>query len=564
MKSHALLVLLAWLLGSCSQPLRHDAAKPAAIVATANPLATRAALSMLARGGSAVDAAVAAQMVLGLVEPQSSGIGGGALAMFWDARTRQLGSWDGLAAAPARTTAGLNVDIDGTRLDADAVRRGGRSVGVPGALALFATLHERHGKLPWAALFEPAITLADNGFAMPRYLHTVLSLPNAATEHPQMRSLYFDAAGQVLPLGTMLRNPDYAGTLRAIAALGHQGWLRAGGARDFVAAAQGGAKPSLVTEADVLNYRVAPREPLCAPFQRVRVCAMGPASFGGVAVLQMLQMLERTPGTMNFDDAAFMHRYVEAGRLAQADRQRYVGDPGHVDVPTAALLASDYLGRRAALIDPARALPEVRAGDVRDARASQAGVEAEHAATTSQMAIVDSAGNALSITTTINLNFGSRLMAGGYVLNNAMTNFVDPAPAGQQRANQMAPGKRAVSSMAPTIVFDTDGEPLLVGGSAGGGQIVDYIAQSLIEMLALERSPAQALARGHVSTAISGRVQLEQGSQAAALAPALRALGHRVEVVEMKSGLAFVKRTPQGWVGAADPRRDGVALTLAP
>ena len=257
MKSHALLVLLAWLLCSCSQPLRQDAAKPAAIVATANPLATGAALSMLARGGSAVDAAVAAQMVLGLVEPQSSGIGGGALAMFWDARTRQLGSWDGLAAAPARTTAGLNIDIDGTRLDADAVRRGGRSVGVPGALALFATLHERHGKLPWAALFEPAITLADNGFAMPRYLHTVLSLPNAAAEHPQMRSLYFDAAGQVLPLGTMLRNPAYAGTLRAIAALGHQGWLRAGGARDFVAAAQGGAKPSLVTEADLLNYRAA-------------------------------------------------------------------------------------------------------------------------------------------------------------------------------------------------------------------------------------------------------------------------------------------------------------------
>ena len=562
MKFHALPFALALLLAGCALPTqtpRLDAAAQSTVAATAHPLATRAALVMLERGGSAADAAVAAQMVLGLVEPQSSGIGGGALAMHWDAQTRQLTSFDGLAAAPARVTAGLTVDVDGSRLDTESVQRGGRSVGVPGALALLETLHQRHGRLPWATLFEPAITLAEGGFAMPRYLHDVLSAPGASRNHPDMVGLYFDAQGRVLPIGTLLRNPTYAKTLREIAALGPQGWLRQGGAREFVAAAQGGAKASLVTEADLQSYRVQPREPLCAPFKRYRVCAMGPSSFGGVVVLQMLQMLEHTPTRYDFDDAEFVHRYAEAGRLGQADRLRYVGDPGHVSVPTASLLAPGYLGQRAALIDTARAMPEARPGAVGSATSSWLSDRAEHAATTSQIAIVDARGNALSITTTINLNFGSRLMAGGYVLNNAMTNFSDPPPPGQQQANQMAAAKRPVSSMAPTIVFDEHGAPVVVGGSAGGGQIVDYIAQSLIEMLVHGRTPAEALARGHVSTAVAGTVQLERGTPAAAQADALRAKGHRVDVVEMKSGLAFVKRTPQGWIGAADPRRDGTS-----
>ena len=566
MKFHALPLALALLLAGCALPThapRHDAAAQTAVAATAHPLATRAALAMLERGGSAADAAVAAQMVLGLVEPQSSGIGGGALAMHWDANKKQLSSLDGLAAAPARVTAGLTVDIDGARLDADGVQRGGRSVGVPGALALLETLHQRHGRLPWATLFEPAITLAEGGFAMPRYLRDVLSAPGAARNHPDMAGLYFDAQGRVLPIGTLLRNPAYAKTLREIAALGHPGWLRQGGAREFVAAAQGGSKASLITEADLQNYRVQPREPLCAPFKRYRVCAMAPSSFGGVVVLQMLQMLEHTPTSFDFDDAEFVHRYVEAGRLAQADRLRYVGDPGHVNVPTAALLAPGYLNPRAALIDANRAMPEARAGALGAVTSGWLSDRAEHAATTSQIAIVDARGNALSMSTTINLNFGSRLMAGGYVLNNALTNFSDAPPPGQQQANQLASGKRPVSSMAPIIVFDEHGAPVVVGGSAGGGQLVDYIARSLIEMLVHGHTPAQALARGHVSTAVEGSVQLERGSSMAAHAQALRALGHRVDVVQMRSGLAFVKRTAQGWIGAADPRRDGDAQSAA-
>lgn len=565
MRLHSLFAATAlWLAGCALTPpaaVRPGTGTDNTIAATANPLATQAALSMLARGGSAVDAAVAAQMVLGLVEPQSSGIGGGALAMYWDAGKKQLTSFDGLAAAPARVTPGLTLDTDGARLDADMVSRGGRSVGVPGALALLEALHQRSGKLPWATLFEPAITLAQSGFAMPRYLHDVLSAPTAARDHAQMRALYFDSGGRVLPLGSLIKNPDYARTLAVIARLGPRGWLQAGAAREIVAAAQGGPKPSLMVEADLLDYRVQTREPLCAPFQRFRVCAMGPSSFGGVAVLQMLQMLDRPGSSFNFDDTEFVHRYVEAGRLAQADRLRYAADPGVVPVPTAALLARGYLDQRAALINPMRAMAEARAGDIQSSRAVAPPDRAEHATTTSQIAIVDAAGNALAITTTINLNFGSRLMVGGFVLNNALTNFASFTSAPRARANAMAAGKRPVSSMAPTIVFDEHGEPVVVGGSAGGGQIVDYIAASLIEMLATGRSPAQALARGHVSTALAGVVQLEQGTEAAVHADALRAKGHRVEVTHMKSGLAFVRRNGQGWIGAADPRRDGSAQT---
>jgi gamma-glutamyltranspeptidase/glutathione hydrolase len=283
----------------------------------------------------------------------------------------------------------------------------------------------------------------------------------------------------------------------------------------------------------------------------------------------MLQMLEaRTPPfkdaqRFNFDDPEFVHYYAEAGRLAQADRHQYVGDPGFVRVPTAALLAPAYVQERARLIDPARMSRDVKAG-VLNARtlASEliAAPQSDTADATSQLAVVDAVGNALSMTTTINLNFGSRLMVEGFVLNNALTNFSDLPRAGQVAPNRMQAGKRPVTSMAPTIVFDQTGKPVVVGGSAGGGQIVDYISESLIEMLANQRSPAQALARGHVSTAVRGKLQLEKGSSLTAQAAALAAKGHELDIVPMTSGLGFLMRRDEGWLGAADPRRDGVAL----
>ena len=558
---------LAFLLSACAlaPDSRHPAPAPqgaySQIAVTAHPLATRAALAMLDKGGTPIDAAIAAQMVLGLVEPQSSGIGGGSLVMHWDGVAGKLTSFDGLAAAPARATASLRTDTDGKLLPSEPSQRGGRTVGVPGTVAVLAMVHARHGRLAWHELFEPAIGIAENGFPMPRYLHGILSLADAAKNHPDMRSLYFAQDDSPLPVGATIRNPAYAQSMRRLALGGSSGFLDGGGAKAIVDAAQRGFRPSLMTEADLRDYRAVERDPVCAPFLSYRVCTMAPPSFGGLIVLQVLQMVEaRAGGRFDFDDAQFAHLYAEAGKLAQADRRQFVGDPGFVRVPVAALADPAYARGRAAAIDPARAGKDVRPGKPELAKAAFAPDESDPVTATSQIAIADRAGNALSITTTTNLNFGSRLMVDGFTLNNALTNFSAAPKPGETIANQMAPGKRPVTSMAPTIVFGRDGRPVVVGGSAGGGPIVDYIAASLVEMLANDRTPAEALARGHLSTAVAGKVQLEKGTSAAGLAPALTARGHVVEEVPLVSGLGFLKRTRDGWIGAADPRRDGASM----
>lgn len=537
-------------------------------MATANPLATRAGLRMLAQGGTPIDAAIAGQMVLGLVEPQSSGLGGGSLIMYWDKASNKLTSYDGLAAAPGHVTAGLNVDVDGSALKNGDVDRGGRSVGIPGTLAVLKLVHERFGKLPWATLFAPAIELAEGGFPLQPYLHGILSASTAAADHPDMLPLYFGADGKVKAVGATVVNPAYAATLRRIARGGPSELWKGDAGAAIVASAQRGFRPSLMTQDDLSAYRARQRVPICSPFLAYSVCVMAPPSFGGLVVLQVLQMLEARPAggsgplRFNFDDPEFVHYFAEAGRLAQADRQKYVGDPDFVSVPSGQLLANAYVRNRARLIDPARAARDFDAGQVDEKAASRISIAepvSEPSDATSQLAIVDKDGNAMSMTTTTNLNFGSRLMANGFVLNNAMTNFSPPPRAGQIGPNRMQAGKRPVTSMAPTIVFDASGQPFVVGGSAGGGQIVDYISESLVEMLANGRTPAQALARGHVSTAVRGKLQLEARTTASSLAPALTAKGHDTAIVPLPSGLGFLMRRADGWLGAADPRRDGVA-----
>jgi len=374
-----------------------------------------------------------------------------------------------------------------------------------------------------------------------------------------MVPLYFGPDGSVLPAGSRVRNPRYAATMRRLAERGPSGLYDEDGAERWIAAASSG-HPTLATPDDLRGYRAEERIPVCAPFLAYTVCTAPPPSFGGIVVLQILQMVEaRADGRYDFSDPAFAHLYLEAGRLAQADRRRYVGDPGFVDVPTHGLVANEYVRRRAQLIDPERAQSLLAPGSPAGIRTRGDSDTTDQHPATSQIAIVDRAGNALSVTTTINLNFGARLMVDGYVLNNAMINF-SPAPAPDRpTANQMAGGKRPVSAMTPTIVFGPDGKPAVVGGAAGGGYIVDYVAATLIELLANDRTPAEALARGHISTAMPRTVRLERDTAAEALAPALAARGHTIEIAPMPSGLGFLKRSPAGWIGAADPRRDGSA-----
>ena len=534
----------------------------AQMAATAHPLATRAALRMLEQGGSAVDAAVAAQMVLGLVEPHASGPGGGSFVLMWDEASRRLTSLDGLSAAPGRSTAGLRIDVDGTLLPSEPAQRGGRTVGVPGTVAVMADAHRRAGRLPWRALFEPAIEAAEQGFAMPAYLHAVLA-PRAAAPLPAtLNPAWFDASGRVLPVGTRLTDPAYAATMRRLAEGGAAAFLADGADQRLVAAAQGGFRPSLMTTADLHAYRSVEREPLCGPFLVYTVCTVAPPSFGGLAVLQTLQLLEaRADGRFDLDDPQVAHLYAEASRLAQADRRQHVGDPAFVDVPTAALLSPGYLRERARSIDPERARPKPSAGRP---PGSVAGLAPDPDGTvhaqTSQIVVADRAGQIVTVTTTNNLNFGAQLRVDGFVLNNALTNFSPPPRAGERFANRMEPRKRPATSMAPTIVFDAAGRPVAAGGSAGGGPIVDHVARALVEMLARGRTPAQAVSRGHQSLSLDGVVQLERGTPgAAALAHALRARGHTVQEATLLSGAAFIRREAEGWTGAADPRRDGVA-----
>jgi len=545
--------------------------KPAQVaVTTAHPMATEAALKMLQQGGSAIDAAIAAQLMLGLVESQSSGLGGGAFLMHWDAAQKSLTSLDGLSISPQKTTASLTTDVDGSQLPYESMSRGGRSAGVPGTLPLLAKAHAKFGKLPWPALFVPAIEAASKGFPMPTYMHQILSAPTAAKDHPDMLALYFDDAQKVKPVGMLIANPDYAKTLQRIALKGPSAIWADGASTDFLAAVQKGYKPSLMTEEDLKSYQVEEREPLCGPYLRYSVCVMAPPSFGGVVVLQVLQMLaEKSSLGTDFNQPEFAHVFAEAGKLAQVDRRRYVGDPAFFKVPAKALVNPAYVKQRAALIQT-NTLPSYAPGQPEAMLAEASGQSIAQAAAapssdaTSQLAVVDAQGNAVSMSTTNNLNFGSRILVQGYVLNNAMTNFTTSPKPGEIAPNKMEPRKRPVTSMVPTMVFDEAGQLVTLGGSAGGGQIVDYVAANLVRMLANQLSPFEALAQGHISTAIPNRVQLEKGTSAAQLAEALQAKGQKVEVVPMNSGMGFLKRNGNGWIGSADPRREGVAWGFNP
>jgi len=531
------------------------------IAAAANPHAVDAAVGVLEAGGGAIDAAIAAQLVLNLVEPQSSGIGGGGFLLHWDASARGLTSYDGRETAPAGAETTMFLQPDGKPLAFMTTVRSGLSVGTPGLLRMLEMAHRHHGKLPWRRLFTPAITLAEHGFAISPRLHALLERYPSLAEHEPGASLFFTPGGEPKPVGTLLRNPAFAETLRVLAAEGAAAFYGGAIAQDIVQAVQAAPeRPGTLSVADLAGYRAKERAPVCAPYRRWRVCGMGPPSSGGIAVLQILGLLERFDmAALAPASAAAAHRLAEASRLAFADRNRYVADADFVAVPVAGLLDRGYLAARAALIHEDTSLGTVAPGDPAHERGDSWGDgDAREYPSTSHLSIVDADGNAVAMTSSIEHAFGSQIMVRGFLLNNQLTDFsFVPDQDGRPVANRIAPGKRPRSSMAPTMVFDADGRLVLVIGTPGGSRIIGFVAQRIVAVLDWGLDIQTAIDLPHILNR-NGPTELEAGT-AAALAPALERLGHAVQVSTMSSGLHGIRIGPDGLTGGADSRREGVA-----
>jgi len=526
---------------------------------TAHPEATRAALDVLKAGGSAVDAAVAAQLVLNLVEPQSSGLGGGGFLLFWDAKAKRLFAYDGRETAPAGAEPRMFLGADGRPLPFLAAVRSGKSVGVPGALALLHHAHAKHGTLPWGGLFGPAKRVAQQGFRVTPRLHRLISDTPTLKERAETRAYFFTAAGMPLPVGHELNSPDFLATLDRLAPGGAEAFYRGAIAEAIVARVReaGGTLAS----SDLAGYKIEERAPLCGLYIGFKICSMGPPSSGGIAVLQILAILERFPSeTVTAEDEKAAHLFVEAARLAFADRNLYVADPAFVRVPVKGLLDGAYLAQRAKLIDPRRAQEKIEAGTPPEDKGEFTPDRGEESPGTSHLSIVDADGNAVSFTTTIENGFGAQMMAAGFLLNNQLTDFSFEAERdGKPIANRVEPGKRPRSSMAPVMVFDRDGRLLLVVGSPGGSRIISYVARTLVRVLDGGADIAVAIAKPHVATTGTA-AEMEKGTDAEKLAERLTALGHRVSVNELNSGLHGIQVQDGTLIGGADPRREGVAM----
>lgn len=555
-------------------------------VAAANPLATEAGARILRAGGSAIDAAIAVQMVLTLVEPQSSGIGGGAFLLHHDGRRIQ--AFDGRETAPAAATEQLFLDPEGKPLPFMDAVTSGRSVGVPGAVMMLAQAHRQHGKLPWARLFEPAIALAEQGFAVSPRLHTLLQAETALQRDPVAAAYFYRPDGQPHPVGHLLKNPELAQVLRNIAVQGpialHEGPV----AQAIVNKVQSHpVRPGALSLDDLKRYQTREREALChdhtAAQRTLRVCGFPPPSSGAIAVGQILGLLARTPQAQEplvraamanpAPSADWLHSYTEASRLAFADRAQYVADPDFVAAPGgrwSSLLDARYLDERARLITPAR-MPQAPAGQPGGVQVGWAPMPDQPEYGTSHISIVDAFGNALAMTTTIEAAFGSRLMVttdpkrpGGFLLNNELTDFsFAPRDAqGRPIANRVEPGKRPRSSMSPTLVFDRNtGELLMSAGSPGGALIIHFTAKTLHGTLQWGLTPQDAINLPNFGTT-GGPLLLEKARFPAPTVQALQGRGHTVQEVEMTSGLqAIMRGTQRGqrvWLGGADPRREGI------
>ncbi len=536
------------------------------MIAAANPLAVEAGARVLREGGTAADAMVAVQLVLGLVEPQSSGLGGGAFLVWFDGASGEVTTLDGRETAPLDATPRLFQTPDGEPLKFFDAVVGGRSVGVPGTPAVMETAHAKWGRMGWGSLFSDAISLADQGFAVsPRLASLVERDAERLARFARTRD-YFLPDGAPISVGDMLTNQAYADTLRSIAARGADAFYTGQIAEGIIATVRTAAgNPGVMSMADLALYEVKEREPVCVEYRAHEVCGMGPPSSGALTVGQILGILDNfvLPGP---EDANAWRMLGDASRLAFADRGRYMADSDFVPMPTEGLVATAYLAERAGLIEGDRtdgfvALEGVEAGspvwDHAQLWADDASIEFP---STSHISIYDQYGNALAMTTTIENGFGSRLMApGGFLLNNELTDFSFRSHRdGVPIANRVEPGKRPRSSMAPTIVL-SEGEPVLIVGSPGGSRIIGYVAQTIIAYLDWGMNVQEAVSMPHLVNRF-GTYDLEGDTDAVELEADLQALGYETKIRALTSGLHAISIGPDGLLGGADPRREGIAI----
>ena len=577
MKKIALITCAAFLSTPVHAQLVQEAPEPASgvtaktavvakhyMVAAAHPLATDAGLHMLQRGGNAIDAAVAVQMVLNLVEPQSSGIGGGTFLLHFDASKKSTVAYDGRESAPMAVTPQLFIGDDGKPMRfADAVRSG-KAVGVPGVLRALEAAHAAYGKLPWHVLFQPAIRLAETGYPL---TERAVQQANGAQSsqllraNPATRTLFFDAGGNIKPAGTMVTNAAFAKLLKRVAHDGADGFYQGETARNIVAAVTQHTRPGVMTERDLAEYRTRISEPVCGPYRLYRICGMPMPSSGGVAIVQMLGMLERFDlGALKPNSLEAVHLFSEAGRLAYADREKFAADDRFAEVPVAALISPAYIHERSKIIRTDKSIGRATGGAPVEMKRVTAADPTVKDTGTSHFSIVDTAGNAVSMSTSIESSFGSMIYVDGFFLNNQLTDF-SLAPVdnnGAPIANAVFAGKRPRSAMSPVFVFEQNGQLKMIAGSALGSTIINQVAKTIVGVIDWKLDIQAAISLPNVGSR-NGPTDLEKNTAAEKIAPELRALGHEVRIADIPGGLHGVLRVPGGWQGGADPRREGIA-----
>ena len=541
----------------------HAMADNVGVTSSADPRVTEAGMEMLHQGGSAADAAMAMMLALTVVEPQSSGIGGGGFLLYQDNAKGVLSTINGRETAPAAATADRFVGPDGKPLGFLAAFQGGRSVGVPGNIALMAETHKKWGKLPWAKIFKPAIRLSEKGFVVNKTLESRLQgIAPLWSNFDAAKSIYW-AGGKPVVAGTKFKNPKLAATLKLIAKKGPDAFYK-GPIAEQIVGAIGNSKlaPGDMTMTDLAQYRAKEQQAVCAPYRVYVVCGMAPPSSGATTVLQILGTLQRFDLTATGKDSAKTWYLIgQAMQLAYADREKYLADDAFVDVPVAGLLNPEYIKTRSGLINESTARTDYPAGNPPGAKPRTAAISSEVAGTT-HFTAVDAKGNIANMTSTIEGPFGSQLIAGGFFLNNELTDFTfAPEKDGAPVANRVVAGKRPLSSMSPTMVFDRDGKAVMTLGSAGGKRIIMHVTKTLIGVIDFGLPLSKAIALPNIYFG-GGGLEVEQNTSLSAMADELGKFGQKVRPVDLGSKVNGAQMTASGWTGASDPRSEGTSATI--